>query len=320
MASTSQKSHLDNVKSWAAKYDLNEELEILLQNGFVNLTSISFIDEKDLDEMKITKLGSRKKILAGVNELNAKIGKLRNLGGSLADIHNLTSYIAPFETVTNPSTPSAPVPVTIPKLEELNGDALIEYFEVRRSVLSDVAQMCAIFNYYCKNYPEITADEIGKTEQQFTELFYEQDERHSILVQALIKEISGYPVGTILGYIVLKKFVAISGYNNVAEFSQYLHKDFRSKGIGMAASLVMSKLLYKYGFEKVINRVSGSNIASIKLNQKLGFVKVATIPEICTIKGKKEDLVIFQKDLMKDREVDEPRINALLGSIHQTVI
>jgi len=61
MASTSQKSHLDNVKSWAAKYDLNEELEILLQNGFVNLTSISFIDEKDLDEMKITKLGSRKK-------------------------------------------------------------------------------------------------------------------------------------------------------------------------------------------------------------------------------------------------------------------
>jgi len=85
-------ANLSSVKTWAAKYDIKEELEILLNNGFDNLTSIAFIDEKDLDTMNIVKLGSRKKIIAGVNELNNKIGKLRNMGGSLAGIHAFSGY------------------------------------------------------------------------------------------------------------------------------------------------------------------------------------------------------------------------------------
>jgi len=303
-------ANLSSVKTWAAKYDIKEELEILLNNGFDNLTSIAFIDEKDLDTMNIVKLGSRKKIIAGVNELNNKIGKLRNMGGSLAGIHAFSGY----------SDMSTTAPETSPKFEEPTGDALLEYFEVRKAVLGNVPQMCAIYNYYCKNYPELTGNEDGKTEQQFTNMFYEQDERHNIIVEVLIKSLSNYPVGTILGYCNLKKYSDNTAVANVCEFSMYFNKDFKSKGMGMALSLVAAKLLYKNGFEKAIHRISGTNIPSIKITEKLGFVKVATMPQLWTVRGKKEDILIFQKDLLKDKEIDEPRVNAMIAAIHQTVV
>jgi len=308
MASNKNRSHLDMVKTWALKYDI-EELEILLNNGFDNLTSISFIDEKDLDGMKISKLGSRKKILAGVSELNIKIGKLRNNGGSLADIHSITNYINADiqpETNTKPANPT--------------GDELIEYVEVRKSVLPDVPQMCSILNYYNKNFPEITGDEIEMTEQQFTKLFYEQDERHLIIVTALTKALSTHPVGTILGYCNLKKYGDKTALIDVAEFSMFFHPDFKSKGIGMALSMVAAKLLFVKGFTKAIHRIAASNTASIKLTEKLGFVKVATMPGLWSIRGKSEDVVIYQKDLVKDRETDGQRVDAIIAAIHQKVV
>jgi len=58
---TVTRNHVENVKAWANKYDLNEEVEILIFNGFDNLPSLALITESDLDAIGITKIGTKKK-------------------------------------------------------------------------------------------------------------------------------------------------------------------------------------------------------------------------------------------------------------------
>jgi len=139
MAATTSK-HLQKVKTWALKYDLNEEIEILIDNGFENLQSLSLITEGDLDAMGFTKIGTKKKIIAAVSEINYKITKLRNMGGSLAEILNIAyaeSDDAPTSTSPSPTT-------AIPKADP-TGDELLEYFEIRKAILSDMSQICQNF-------------------------------------------------------------------------------------------------------------------------------------------------------------------------------
>jgi len=313
MASTTTIKHLQRVKTWALKYDLKEEIEILINNGFENLQSLSLITESDLDSMGFTKIGTKKKIIAAVSEINCKIAKLRNMGGSLAEIHNI-AYAESDESSISPS-PTTDIPKADP-----TGDELLEYFEIRRAIIADMTQICQIFNYYCKNQPEITGDEDGKPENYFIEQFKEQDERHPILVQVLTKALYKYPIGTIIGYVLIQKFSNRTGTNNVVEFSIYVHHDFKSKGLGMGLVVVSSKFCLEHGFEKMINRIDSGNVASTKLHEKLGFTKIAVIPGVATIKGKKYDLALYQKDILKDKEKDVIMINQILPAIHQSVV
>jgi len=54
-------SNQANLKAWARKYDLEAEIVILIENGFDTLQSVVAIDEKDLDTMGLTKVGTKKK-------------------------------------------------------------------------------------------------------------------------------------------------------------------------------------------------------------------------------------------------------------------
>jgi len=311
MASTTN-NHLQRVKTWASKYGLKEEIEILINNGFENLQSLSLITESDLDSMGFTKIGTKKKIIAAVSEINCKIAKLRNMGGSLAEIHNIAYAESDESPLPSPTT-------DIPKADP-TGDELLEYFEIRKAIIADMTQIGQIFNYYCKNQPEITGDEDGKSENYFIEQFKEHDERHPILVQVLTKPLYKYPIGTIIGYVLIQKFSNRTGTNNVVEFSIYVHHDFKSKGLGMGLVVVSSKFCIEHGFEKMINKVDSGNVASVKLHEKLGFTKIGVISGIVTIKGKKYDLTLYQKDILKDKEKEVIMINQMLSAIHQSVV
>jgi len=320
MTSTNS-NHIKRVKVWAAKYDLNAEVDILINNGFENLQSLSLLTESDLDAMGFTKIGTKKKIMAAVSEINCKITKLRDMGGSLAEIHNIAyanEAEIQFPTPTPSPTPT-PTPTPTPK-HEPTGDELLDYFEIRKAIIPDIPQITEIFNYYCKNNPEITAEEHEKPESYFVELFQQQDEKHPILVQVLTKPLFDHHVGTVISYIFIGRFSTRSAYDNVGEFSMYLHPQFKSKGLGTALVVVSTKFCYDHGINKIVNRVSSTNIASIKAQEKMGFTKVATLPEIFTISGKENDTYFFQKDLLKDKEKDIAIISQILQVIHQNVV
>jgi len=79
----------ENVKVWAKKYSLEPEIPNFLNSGFTSLEAVSRITEKDLEKIGITKVGTRKKVLTAINELNKKIQKYLSEGGLLSEIGNV---------------------------------------------------------------------------------------------------------------------------------------------------------------------------------------------------------------------------------------
>jgi len=312
MASPSEK--IKKVKNWAAKYDLTEELKVLLDNGFVNLQSLALLTESDLDTMGFTKIGTKKKIMAAVSEINCKIAKLREMGGSLAQLHNIAYADETEITTTTAETTTETMPIREP-----TGDEILEYFEIRKAIFEDIPKIRDIFNFYCKTNPEITGEEHEKPDSHFVELFQLQDEKHPILVQALTKPLFGFPVGCIISYCFIHKFISRSGFDSIAEVSLYLHPEFKSKGLGTALVLVSTKFCIDNGIEKLVTQVNATNIASIKMQEKIGMTKIGVYPEMCVINGKKVDTYIYQKDILKDIK-DLEAINRVIPLIHQNVV
>jgi len=252
-----------------------------------------------LDAMGFTKIGSKKKIIDAVSEINSEIIKLSEMGGNLA----VTPNVSNGNDADN------------------SQHDLLEYFEIRRAIIEDVPQMRDIFNYYSKHYPEITREEHEKPESYFLESFHQQDERHPILVQVLTKPFYNHPVGTIISYIHIKAIRKDrSGYDSTAASSMYVHPEFKSKRLGSVLVILSAKFCLDNGIERVFNDVSASNTPSIKILEKMGFVKTAVLPGICTIKGKKIDMYVYFKDLLKDREQDAPIINKTMLVVRQNVV
>jgi len=297
---------IQKINTWATKYDLIDEVKILIENGFVNLQSLSLLTESDLDAMGFTKIGTKKKIMVAVSEINCKIAKLREMGGSLAQLHNIA--------YAEDEISLAPTPNQEPK-----GDEVLEYFEIRKAIYDDIPQIRDIFNFYCRTNPEITGEDTEKPDVYFVQLFQSQDEKHPILVQVLTKPLYGHPVGSIISYLFIHKYNPRSGFQGIAEISIYLHPEFKSKGLATPLIIVSTKFCIENGIEKIVTTVRATNIASIKINEKMGMTKIAVLPEFCLINGKKLDNYIYQKDILKDKN-DLEIINRMLTVIHQKVV
>jgi len=316
---TVTRGHVENVKAWANKYDLNVEVEILILNGFDDLPSVALITESDLDAIGITKIGTKKKIIAAASAIKKKIIKLAEIGGSLADIHKLANYM-PIEISPPKETPKETPKEPEINLQALKGEDLIEYFEIRKAILIDIPQITAIYNYYVLNYPQLPGQEEEKSEQKFVTDFYGHDAKYPILVEVLTKPLAHYPVGFVLGYLSLYPFSGDTAAKHMAMASMYMHNEFKSKGIGLILTVLVGELCYKNGIQFLVDKVLSDNKSSISLAEKVGFCKVGVLKEAQIIKGKKYDLIMYQKDLVQDREKDYPSIKLILSSVHQNVV
>jgi len=116
-------THLRNLNNWAQKYDLMVEIQILIDNGFDNLQSVAAITDSDLNSIGITKIGTKKKILAACTEVHRKAQKILQNGGSLADINNIAyTEERPKMSIPQPEQPEpspvpSPSPIPLHKVE-----------------------------------------------------------------------------------------------------------------------------------------------------------------------------------------------------------
>jgi RimJ/RimL family protein N-acetyltransferase len=97
-----------------------------------------------------------------------------------------------------------------------------------------------------------------------------------------------FPVGS----IYLQNF---EEDNNKAEWGIYIGEEKAyGKGVGTeAARLLLEYAFNDLGIHKVISRVLAKNKASIRMNEKAGYVKEAYLKDELYIDGKYEDLILF---------------------------
>jgi phosphinothricin acetyltransferase len=92
-------------------------------------------------------------------------------------------------------------------------------------------------------------------------------------------------------------------YRGVREFSVYVARDARGRGLGRAVLLELIAAARARGDWKLLSRVFPENQASLKLLQSLGFRRVGTYVRHARLDGVWRDVVIVEK-LIDERELD----------------
>jgi phosphinothricin acetyltransferase len=109
-----------------------------------------------------------------------------------------------------------------------------------------------------------------------------------------------YPVtvaevdGLVVGWGSLSKFRDRAGYNPSVEASVYIHHDFHRRGLGR---LILTDLISRArtaGFHTLIGGASADQAASIALQERLGFFRVARFKEVGYKFGQRLDVVFMQ--------------------------
>jgi L-amino acid N-acyltransferase YncA len=142
---------------------------------------------------------------------------------------------------------------------------------IRSATRNDAAAICDIYNHYVLNTvisfetEAVSVDEmaarIEETLTQFPWLVYEVE-------------------GRIIGYAYASKWRLRRAYQHSVEGSVYLVQDYAGRGVGTLLYQALINELTKQNVHAVLGGIALPNPGSVALHEKLGFVKVAHLPQI----------------------------------------
>lgn len=162
--------------------------------------------------------------------------------------------------------------------------------EIRPANLTDLPTITAIYNHAVQHTTAIwneTTVDLANREQWF-----------------LHKQQRGFPIiiatdasNEVLGYATYAQWRDFDGYKYSVEHSVYVHPDQQGKGIGKQLLIALIDLARQNHQHVMIAGIEASNIASIRLHEKLGFQHVGTFKEVGTKFGKWLDLTFLSLQL-----------------------
>ena len=98
-----------------------------------------------------------------------------------------------------------------------------------------------------------------------------------------------------MGYATLSRYREKEAYARTTELSVYVHRDYRGRGI--ATKLIeetLSAARSRGDVHTIVSVITGGNIPSFKMHEKLGFTCCGTIHQVGEKFGKLMDIVNYQ--------------------------
>ena len=99
--------------------------------------------------------------------------------------------------------------------------------------------------------------------------------------------------GGVVAWGSLNPFSPRDAYRPVADFSIYVARSHRGKGVGKVARLV--ELAREQGYHKMVLSAFPFNAAGMALYEKLGFRTVGTYKEQGLLDGRWVDTIVMEK-------------------------
>ena len=100
--------------------------------------------------------------------------------------------------------------------------------------------------------------------------------------------------GHVLGYGTLSPFAARGGYFPSTEISVYVAPDAQGMGVGGALTGWLVDFAREEGYSTIISFNTDTNVASIRMIERHGFVRTGLIRHIGVKLGRLVDLAVFQ--------------------------
>lgn len=101
--------------------------------------------------------------------------------------------------------------------------------------------------------------------------------------------------GTIVGWACLNRFNARPAYDHVADFSVYVERGWRGKGVGRQLLDRLIELARGIGYHKMVLAAMASNDAGLTLYTRAGFTRVGIYREHGQLDGRWVDVAIMEK-------------------------
>ncbi len=106
--------------------------------------------------------------------------------------------------------------------------------------------------------------------------------------------------GEIAGFASTSTYRPRDCYAGIAEYSVYVARSARGRGVGRAAMLALFDAAREAGYWKLISRIFPENSSSLRLMRSLGFREVGTYIRHGKLDGEWRDVVIVEKLLDED--------------------
>jgi L-amino acid N-acyltransferase YncA len=101
--------------------------------------------------------------------------------------------------------------------------------------------------------------------------------------------------GGVIGWLSYSNFYGRPAYSGTAELSIYLHEQARGKGLGRYFLEQAIAYAPQIGVHTLLGFIFGHNEPSLKLFEKFGFERWATMPRVATLDDIERDLIIVGK-------------------------
>ena len=100
---------------------------------------------------------------------------------------------------------------------------------------------------------------------------------------------------TVMGYAVAHPYADRCCYRGIGEFSVYVRRSARGRGVGRAAMAGLIDAARDAGLWKLLSRIFPDNLASLALMRRLGFREVGVHEKHGKLDGVWKDTVIVER-------------------------
>ena len=101
--------------------------------------------------------------------------------------------------------------------------------------------------------------------------------------------------GSVIGWASLNPFNPRPAYDHVADFSVYVERGWRGKGVGRRLLERLIALAHQLGYHKMVLAAFAFNTAGMALYERVGFATVGVYREQGRLDGAWVDVVIMEK-------------------------
>jgi L-amino acid N-acyltransferase YncA len=159
---------------------------------------------------------------------------------------------------------------------------------IRRAVTGDAAAIARIYNEGILDRLATLETELRSADER-RQWLAGKSERHPVFVAE--------QDGEIVGWASLNVFNARRCYDHVADFSTYIARERRGRGIGSALLSHLIDAARAIGFHKLVLSAFPFNPAGIALYERAGFRTVGIYREQGRLDGKWVDVIVMEKIL-----------------------
>jgi L-amino acid N-acyltransferase YncA len=158
---------------------------------------------------------------------------------------------------------------------------------IRAATAEDAAAICRIYNQGIADRVATLETELRRPDER-RQWLAARDLRHPVIVAEDAD-------GTVLGWGSLNVFNSREAYRFVADFSIYVERSARGRGIGRAMLTRLIELGREHGYHKLVLSAFPSNASGMALYTALGFRTVGVYKEQGRLDGRWVDTIIMEK-------------------------